>query len=93
MLCCCLGKSEYFISTVDGRKWFVNFGPYSVNMRLVALKAVGGCSHVRVLQHLKKVSRGICIGIPLMCKSLFSVCKEFLGRLSKHHHLMYMCSF
>jgi hypothetical protein len=73
-----LGKSEYFISTIVGRNWFVNFG-----MRLVALKTIGGCSHVRVLQHLEKVSRAICIGIPLMCESLLSVCKEFLGQLPK----------
>ena len=91
--CCtvnyCLGKSEYFISKIDGRNWFVNFGPCCINMRLVTLKAVGGCSHVRVLWHLKKVSRGICIGIALMCKSLFSVCKGFLGQLPKP--LYYSC--
>jgi hypothetical protein len=60
-----------------------------LSMRLVALKAIGGCSYVRVLQHLKKLSRGICIGIPLMCKSLFSVRKEFLGQLPKP--LYYSC--
>jgi len=45
----CFGKFEYFISTIGGRNGFVNFGTCSISMRLVALRAVGGCLHVRVL--------------------------------------------
>jgi hypothetical protein len=85
----CLYKSGYVTSITDERNRFSAFWSCSVSVRHVKLKTIQGCSQVEVLQQLEKISTGMCAIIPLMCKSVFVNCKEFLGLLPKPLYLSF----